>query len=119
MKVYFDKKVLVGFLLALGTLILLGIYSYRNSQDSIITSRLVSHTNDVLYRIEKLHSLHLEIEAELTRYVLTGDTAFTGVYRDKINGAREHYMALFDLTKDNATLRKGIDSIRVLGMEKV
>jgi PAS domain S-box-containing protein len=119
MKVYFDKKVLVGFLLALGTLTSLGIYSYRNSQDSIVTSRMVSHTNEVLYRVEKLHSIHLEIEAELTRYVLTGDTAFAPFYRDKINGAREHYMALFELIKDNPTLHRGIDSIRLLGMKKV
>ncbi|HYI78236.1 MAG TPA: ATP-binding protein [Chryseolinea sp.] len=119
MKVYFDKKVLVGFLVAIVTLVSLGIYSYKNSQDSIITSRMVSHTNEVLYRIEKLHSLHLEIEAELTRYVLTGDTTFADFYRDKINGAREHYMALFELIKGNSTLLQGIDSIRLLGMKKV
>ncbi|HEX6225056.1 MAG TPA: ATP-binding protein [Chryseolinea sp.] len=119
MKVYFDKKVLVGFLIAFSILISLGIYSYRNSQDSIITSRTVSHTNDVLYRIEKLHSIHLEIEAELTRYVFTGDTAFAAFYRNKINDAREHYLALFELIKDNPALFSGIDSIRVLGMEKV
>ena len=119
MKVYIDKKVLVGFLLALSILVSLGIYSYRNSQDSVITSRMVSRTNEVLYHIEKLHSSHLEIEAEMTRFVLTGDTSFAGFYRDEINGAREHYMVLYELIKDNATLSKGLDSIRLLGREKV
>jgi PAS domain S-box-containing protein len=119
MKVYFDKKVLVGFLLALSTLTSLGIYSYRNSQDSVITSRMVSRTNEVLYHIEKLHSSHLEIEAEMTRFVLTGDTSFTGFYGDEINNAREHYTVLYELLKDNTTLSKGLDSIRLLGREKV
>ena len=119
MKVYFDKKVLVGFLLALSILTSLGIYSYRNSQDSVITSRIVSRTNEVLYHVEELHSSHLEIEAELTRFVLTGDTAFAGFYRDEINAAREHYIILLELIKGNATLAKGLDSIRLLGMEKV
>ena len=119
MKVYFDKKVLVGFLLALSILVSLGIYSYRNSQDSVITSSMVSSTNEVLYHIEKLHSIHLEIEAELTRFVITGDTTFAGFYQDEINGAREHYMVLYELIKDNATLSRGLDSIRLLGMEKV
>ncbi len=88
MKVYIDKKVLVGFLLALSILVSLGIYSYRNSQDSVITSSMVSRTNEVLYHIEKLHSSHLEIEAEMTRFVLTGDTTFAGFYRDEINGCQ-------------------------------
>ena len=119
MKVYIDKKVLVGFLIALSILVSLGIYSYRNSQDSVITSSMVSRTNEVLYHIEKLHSSHLEIEAEMTRFVLTGDTTFAGFYRDEINAAREHYMVLYELIKDNATLSKGLDSIRLLGREKV
>src|SRR5688572_25262860 len=119
MKVYFDKKVLVGFLLALSILTSLGIYSYRNSQDSVITSRMVSRTNEVLYHVEDLHSSHLKIEAELTRFVLTGDTTFAAFYRDEINAAREHYIILLELIKGNATLAKGLDSIRLLGMEKV
>ena len=119
MKVYSDKKVLLGFLLALSILILLGIYSYRNSQDSIITSTMVSHTNEVLYHIEKLHSSHLEIEAELYRFVMTGDSTFANFYSGKINDAREHYMVLYELVKGNATLRQGLDSIRLLGIDKV
>ena len=119
MKVYIDKKVLVGFLLALSILVSLGIYSYRNSQDSVITSSMVSRSNEVSYRIEKLHSIHLEIEAELTRFVITGDTTFAGFYQEEINGAREHYMALYELIKDNPILRRGLDSIRLLGLEKV
>ena len=119
MKVYFDRKVLVGFFLALGILASLGIYSYKNSQDSIITSRIVAHTNEVLYHIEKLHSIHLEIEAEMTRFVISGDTSFSNFYRDKINGARDHFVVLNNLIKDNAILRSGIDSVQILGRDKV
>ncbi len=119
MKVYIDKKVLVGFLLALSTLTSLGIYSYRNSQDSNITSRMVSSTNEVLYHIEKLHSSHLAFEAEMTRFVLTGDTSFAGFSRREINAAIEHYKVLSGLMNDNQILNKCLDSIRFLGMEKV
>ena len=51
----------------------------------------------------------------MTRFVITGDTTFAGFYRDEINGAREHYMVLYELIKDNATLSRGLDSIRLLG----
>src|SRR5688572_3101520 len=107
MKVYFDRKVLAGFFLALGILVSLAIYSYKNSQDSIATSRLVSHHYEVLYHIEKLHSIHLEIEAEMTRFVITGDTSFSNFYREKINGARDHFMVLYALVHDNSVLKKG------------
>ena len=80
MKVYFDSKVLIGFFLALGILALLGVYSYKNSQESIKTSARVSHTNDVLYRIKQLHSIHLEIEAQWIRFVSTGDSTFASFF---------------------------------------
>jgi PAS domain S-box-containing protein len=119
MKVYFDRKVLVGFFLALSILASLGIYSYKNSQDSVTTSRMVAHTNEVLYHIEKLHSIHLEIEAEMTRFVISGDTTFSDFYKEKINGARDHFMVLYELVKDHPSLKKGIDSVQILGREKV
>jgi hypothetical protein len=38
---------------SIGILTLLGIYSYRNSYDSMASSQLGSNTNKVFYRIEK------------------------------------------------------------------
>ena len=119
MKVYFDRKVIIGFFLALGILAILGIYSYKNSQDSIKTSRMISHTNDVIYRIEKLHSMHLEIEAELMRFIISGDTVFQSFIQHSLNEAKEHFFALQNLVDDNATQKELLDSIRILGTEKM
>lgn len=119
MKVYFDSKVLIGFFLALGILAVLGMYSYKNSQESIETSARVSHSNDVLYRIEQLHSIHLEIEAQWMRYVSSGDSTFVAFFQSRLNDATDHFMVLQGLVKDNESQKQYLDTIRIAGKEKI
>ena len=119
MKVYFDSKVLIGFFLALGILALLGVYSYKNSQESIETSARVSYTNDVLYRIKQLHSIHLEIEAQWMRYVSTGDSTFARFFQRRLDDATNHFIALQTLVKDNDSQKQSLDTIRTVGKEKI
>ncbi len=119
MKVYFEKKVLWGFFVALSILAVLGIYSYKNSQDAMTTSQRVSHTNEVLYHIERLHSNHLEIEAELMRYTINADPAFEHFFQTAVISAREHFTTLLNLTKDNLRQQANLDSIQLLGSKKV
>jgi PAS domain S-box-containing protein len=119
MKVYFDSKVLIGFFLALGILTLLGVYSYKNSQDSIDTSARVSHSNDVLYRIEQLQSIHLEMEAQWMRYVSTGDSSFVLFFQERLNNATDHFIVLQNLVKDNELHKRYLDTVRMAGKEKI
>ena len=119
MKVYVDRKVLVGFFLALIILISLGIFSYKNSRNSNVTSRWVAHTNEVLYDMERLHSIHLEIEYELMRFITTGDTTFKSSYRDKLKTATEHFLSLRDRIVDNGSQSARLDSISMLGRKKL
>lgn len=119
MKVYFGRKVLGGFFLALGILTLLGIFSYRNSQESIATSQMVSRTNEALYHIERLHSAHLEIEVELLRYTINVDTIFFSFYRERLNDARTHFLTLMDMMKDDSIQRIRLDTVQILGGKKV
>ncbi|WP_276366335.1 ATP-binding protein [Chryseolinea sp. H1M3-3] len=119
MKVYFDRKVLVGFFLALGILAVLGVYSYRNSRESIATSQMVARTNEALYHIERLHSAHLQLEAEVMRYTIEVDTFFISFYHDRLNDARIHFQKLMEMMKDDPAQRARLDSIRVLGKKKI
>src|SRR3989337_981442 len=75
--------------------------------------------NEVLYHIEKLHSAHLKIEAELIRYSINADTSFIPFFKKNIDDATEHFMTLTDFTKDNPSHRLRLDSIRTLGRKKV
>ncbi len=119
MKVYFDRKVLFGFFLALGILAMLGVYSYRNSLESIATSQMVARTNEALYHIERLHSTHLQIETEVMRYTIDVDTIFFAFYHDRLEDARIHFLTLMEMTKDYPAQRARLDSVRVLGRRKI
>lgn len=119
MKVYFERKVLWGFFLALGILTVLGIYSFRTSRDSINASRLIARTNEVLYHIEQLHSSHLELEAEVVRFSINGDSSFVVFFSTRIKEAAIHYSTLRDMTRENLRQQANLDSIQLSGRKKV
>ncbi|MEO7989803.1 MAG: ATP-binding protein [Chryseolinea sp.] len=119
MKVYFEKRILGGFVLAIIILVGLGIYSYSNNQKSIQTSRMVSHTNEVLYYIEQLNSSVLTLEVELLRFNILGDTTFLQFYRNEIVQGTKHIQKLKELTKDNSFQQNNIESLMNLGRKKI
>lgn len=119
MKVYFERKVLGGFFLALGILTILGIYSYRTSKDSMRAGRLISNSNETLYHIEQLHSSHLQIEAEVMHYSMNADTSFVRFFTEKLKEAAVHYVTLREKTKGNPAQQHYLDSIQILGRQKV
>ncbi len=119
MKVYFEKRILGGFVLAIIILVGLGIYSYSNNQKSIETSRMVSHTNEVLFHIEQLNSSVLTLEVELLRFNILGDTSFLQFYRDEIAAGTKHIQKLKELTKDNTFQQDNIENLINLGRKKV
>ena len=119
MKVYFERRILVGFIVAFAILALLGVYTYRYDKESRVTTMLVAHTNEVLYHIEQLNSTALRLEKELHEFALTGDTAFNSIYKKELLTAAHHAGMLAKQLDDNAAQLSGLDSVRLLGREKV
>jgi len=119
MKVYFERRILVGFIVAFAILALLGVYTYRYDKESRVTSMLVGHTNEVLYHIEQLNSTALRLEKDLHEFALTGDTAFNTIYKKELLTAAHHAGMLAKLVGDNRAQLAGLDSVRLLGREKV
>jgi PAS domain S-box-containing protein len=119
MKVYFERRILVGFIVAFAILALLGVYTYRYDRESRVTTMLVVHTNEVLFHIEQLNSTALRLEKELHEFALTGDTAFNSIYKNELLTAAHHAGMLSKLTSDNPSQLTSLDSVRLLGREKV
>ncbi len=117
MKVVFEKGMLGGFLLAI--IIALGIYSYSNNQKSIETSRMIAHTNEVLFHIEQINSSALMIEYEILRFNIFGDTSFLEFYKNELNAASKHVDKFTALTKDNPAQQKNIEILRTIARKKV
>lgn len=119
MKFYVEKKVLVGFVIALISLLSLGYYSYYNNEDFIYTSKMVAHTNEVLYHLEKSQSVSFEMESLLLKHVISGDSSFKTSYVQEMKAGSQHVKKLQELLHDNPAQLRKLDSLRLLGREKV
>lgn len=119
MKVYTDKRIVIGFVLCLPTLLVLGYLSYHNNQNFLDTRQKVVHALQVLSHIEQTNSNALRIEESLNRFVITGDSTLLSIYRSELQKATDHFVLLGALTKDNASQQKRIDSLRSVGRKKI
>lgn len=105
--------------MALTVLLSLGYYSYLNNEDFVRTSKMVSHTNEVLYHVEQSQSVAFELESLLLKYVISGDSSFLKLYTKELQSGSQHVKKLQELTKDNPIQQQSLDSLRKLGREKV
>jgi PAS domain S-box-containing protein len=101
-KFYFNKRILIGFLLALFILSWLAISSYFNTKKLITSSEKVAHTFDVLYNTERVLSITTNIELGQRGYTITGNASFLQAYRSGMSEVNEYLGKLAALTNDNA-----------------
>jgi two-component system sensor histidine kinase/response regulator len=71
-----EKKILVGFALALLVFLGIGIALYQSSQGLIWTGSWVIHTTDVIRQLDDLAQSLAEIESAQRGYVVTGDPSY-------------------------------------------
>jgi PAS domain S-box-containing protein len=101
LRFYFNKKILLGFSLALAILSWLGFSSYQNTTKLIGSSQQVAHTFDVLFNTERLLAIVTNIELGQRGYSITGDEIFLGPYRRSEGEINNHLNVLRELTADN------------------
>lgn len=118
MKLYIDRRVIIGFFASMIILMWLGYVSYKNNQDFIATRGLVLHTNEVLQHIEQVNSNAIKTEELVSKIIITGDSSYRTDYTREISKARTHYLKLRELTQDNAHQQALIDTFLVYGRSK-
>ncbi len=89
MKFYFQRKVLLGFFLAISIISGLGIISYLNNQRYKQSNAWVIHTNQVLFHAQRILSIIVDIESGQRGYILSGDTAFLVPFHSGVAVIRE------------------------------
>lgn len=98
---YFNRRIVVGLLLALIILSWLAVSSYWNTQHLIKSGSMVAHTLDVLYHAERVLAITTNIELGQRGYLLTGKDDFLEPYTKALNEIDFHLNKLSDLTQDN------------------
>jgi PAS domain S-box-containing protein len=126
LKVYFNKRILLCFFLALAILAWLAISSYNCTRQIISSSRWVAHTHDVLYRAERLLGAATSIENGQRGFILTGNEKFLDPYNIEKNQIYDHFSALQQMTLGNADqqallqkLEPVIDRLLVLSSDAI
>lgn len=119
MKVYMDRRVVLGFSLTIIVLMAFAFYSYRNNRNLIETREWVFHTTLVLFHIERANSNALKIQESIDRYVLSGDTTMLNTYRQQLQHATNHFVILSKLTHDNPSQHARLDSLAMVGRKKI
>lgn len=114
MKVYVKRRVVLGFLISLLIIIFLGVLSFNNTRSFIKTSKMVSHTNEVLYCVKQIQALVFTIESEVRGFILTNHSSFLETHSSKIDSMALNLKKLYHLTNDNDSQQELLDSLSKL-----
>lgn len=120
-----DRSLLTGFAVALCILVALGVLQYWMSFQLVQSNRWVTHTDEVLTKIETVLSDTSGAESAVRGYVIDGDAARLVRYRSAANAVTGDLDELKTLVSDNAAqeqrandLQRVIDS-RLAALQKV
>ena len=111
MKLYFEKRVVLGFVVALAIIIWLGVHSFLNHQKFAETSQWVSHTHEVLFHSEQILTAAMDMETSQRGYVITGDSLFLKPRGSGVDTLQRHLDTLRMLTYDRPVQQKRLDRL--------
>jgi len=106
----FGRKIAAGFALAFLMLTVIGAVAYRSINSLTETSRLVTHTHEVLENIATLIGLLKDAETGTRGYIITGEEPFLDPYKSSITVIPTVMEKLRALTADNPHQQRRLDS---------
>jgi two-component system sensor histidine kinase/response regulator len=113
------KKLLAGFGVGLTILIIIGSVSYRSMATLLETANWVTHTHEVLTKLESVLSVLKDVETGQRGYLITGDVQYLEPYDAAISKLKRVYEEVKDLTKDNPGQQGRLDLVMPLIEKKL
>src|SRR6266478_2133488 len=111
MKFSVGKKIAVAFGLALAALVVINLVSYRNITELNSDARWVSHTQEVLQRLESLYAGLLEAQGSGRGYELLAQASFREAFKTASTKINQELRALRTLTADNPDQQQRLDKL--------
>ena len=112
MSLKLNSKILLGFAIATGVLLLTTAASLLSIRGLGVQTRSVEHTYEMLQTGETITSLLKDAQAGVRGYLLTGDTVFLSNYRRAPAQLERHLAQMQSLTHNNAPQQQRFDSMR-------
>ncbi|MFA6082997.1 response regulator [Mucilaginibacter sp.] len=110
----FRNQVLAGFVVSIVLVLLVGILSYKSINQLEDDTVWVNHTQKVIKTSNNLLQLLIDGETGMRGYGATANKAFLDPYNFAVPRINESLMQLSQLTEDNPTQVKRIDTIKLL-----
>nr|WP_294946517.1 response regulator [uncultured Mucilaginibacter sp.] len=114
LKLSFRNQVLAGFAVSIVLVLFVGVLSFRSIKQLEEDTVWVNHTQQVIKITNNLQQLLTDGETGMRGYGATANKAFLGPYNGAIPRINENLTQLSNLTKDNPTQVKRIDSLKSL-----
>jgi len=119
MKSILGRRVRLAFGLALLTLLVMGVLSYRWMVVSDESDNWVRHSQDVLAKIQDLSLAMESIESASRGFVLTGKDSDLDAYRANVARVAQDQAAIRMLTADNSVQQIHFPDLEVLAAERI
>jgi PAS domain S-box-containing protein len=104
-----ERKVRIGFAVALICLAAIGLVSYLSVVRLTEDAAWVEHTHEVLGSLELLLAGVADSERAERGYIITGDESYLDAYREGAAVAEAHMRRVRSLTKDNRAQQQRLD----------
>src|SRR6266704_3431414 len=101
MKNTFNQRIIAGFVIALAIWVTIGSRLYRNASEQAQEARWLSHTYDVLAKIQELLLRLTDAETARRGFVMSGRDRFLTHYSNAVERANTAFNQLRALTGDN------------------
>ncbi len=108
-----------GYLGAFIILLISYIVSFVSTQNVMKQSALVNHSNDVIHTLDNAIGYVTQCESAARGYMLTNHRELLLKYNDSRNNADSALKSVKNLTRDNPSQQKNIDSLNVLINDKL
>ena len=114
-----QRKVGIGFALALACLGLVGVVSYLNVARLQANASWVEHSHDVLSRLEMVLAALTDCETAERGYVITGDESYLQPYRQSSALIGPQVKRLRQLTADNPAQQARVEAVAALAANRL
>ena len=114
MKWSIGAKISSGFALGLAILVVLGVISYRDSTGLIASADWVTHTYQVLTRLNGISNALVDVETAERGFVITGVDVFLEPYTAGTANVGALAKEVRQLTSDNPAQQKRLDALEPL-----
>jgi signal transduction histidine kinase len=108
-----ERRVTVGFIVALLLTIFMGYSSWRSARLSANDSDWVVHTYAVMARLESAHQHTNEVETSARAFALLGEKSFLAHYVDARETLAKDKSEIRRLTSDNRIQQRRLDTLDV------